>query len=146
MGALFRLSPDPVTGELIRTVLTDFGVGPSTGRNPRAVAVEPDGQILVLNGSGGTTGVPFAERPLLVRIDPETGARTVVSDFGNRQQGDPSDPPNCTTSCLGVEARGLAVEADGQILVVDAQAGQGETGNGQGLLSGSTPKPGPAPA
>ena len=131
-GVLYRLSPDPVTGALTRTVLSDFGVGPSTGRNPRAVTVEADGQILVINRSGGTTQV--IERPLLVRIDPETGTRTALSDFGNRAQGDPNDPPTCTTSCLGVEPRGLAVEADGQILVIDAQAGQGDTGNGQGVL------------
>ena len=34
-GALHRISRDPVTGDLVRTILTDFGVGPNTGRNPR---------------------------------------------------------------------------------------------------------------
>ena len=53
-GALYRLRPDPVTGELTRTVLSDFGAGANTGRNPRAVAVEADGQILVINAIGGT--------------------------------------------------------------------------------------------
>ena len=33
-GALHRLRRNPVTGELVRTILTDFGVGPSTGRDP----------------------------------------------------------------------------------------------------------------
>jgi sugar lactone lactonase YvrE len=121
-GALFRLTPDPATGTLTRTVLTDFGVGPSTGRNPRAVAVEADGRILVLNGNGGT-----AERALLVRVDQDTGARAVVSDFGSDAQG-----------ALGVEPRGVAVEADGRIVVIDAQAGT----SGQGQLVRVDPRTG----
>ena len=112
-GALYRISRDPVTGDLVRTIVTDFGVGPNTGRNPRAVAVEADGHILVLNGNGGT-----ADRAVLVRLNPITGTRAIVSDFGNSSQGG-----------LGVEPRGVAVGANGQILVIDAQAGtfgQGE--------------------
>ena len=140
-GALYRLSPDPATGELTRTVLSDFGDGGDTGRNPRAIAVEADGQILVINAIGGTFVV--GARAVLVRIDPNTGARSIVSDFGNRaQNGHPSDPPTCTTSCLGVEPRGLVVEAGGQILVIDAQAGQGDTGNGQGVLFRVDPQTG----
>jgi sugar lactone lactonase YvrE len=111
-GALYRLVPDPGTGELVRTILTDFGVGDSTGRNPRAVTVEADGQILVVNGNGGT-----ANRAVLVRIDPPTGDRRIVTDFGNDQQGP-----------LGIDPRGVAVEADGQILVIDAQAGTSGAG------------------
>ena len=71
----------------MRTILTDFGVGASTGRDPRAVAVEANGQILVLNASGGSTGVPVTNRALLVRVDPVTGARAIVSDFGSSLQG-----------------------------------------------------------
>ena len=134
MGALYRISRDPVTGELVRTMLTDFGVGPNTGRNPVAVAVEADGHILVLNGSGGTTGIPVANRAVLVRIDPVTGARTIVSDFGDSGQGG-----------LGVEPRGVAVEAGGSILVIDAQAGIGERVRGRVSSSGSIPRPGSAP-
>jgi sugar lactone lactonase YvrE len=113
LGALYRLSPD-ATGELTRSVVTDFGAGPSTGRGPRAVTVETDGQILVLNATGGT-----GNRAVLVRVDPATGARAVVSDFGSDGQGP-----------LGVEPRGVAVEPDGRILVIDAQAGT----SGQGEL------------
>ncbi|HET8952900.1 MAG TPA: hypothetical protein VFN44_20420 [Solirubrobacteraceae bacterium] len=106
-GALYRLGPE-------RTILSDFGAGSATGRTPRAVAVEPDGGILVINASGGTSN-----RALLVRVDADTGARSVVSDFGNGSQGS-----------LGVEPRGVAVEPDGEVLVIDAQAG----GAGQGEL------------
>jgi sugar lactone lactonase YvrE len=54
---------------------------------------------------------------VLVRIDPDTRDREIVTDFGNREQG-----------ALGTEPRGVAVEADGQILVVDAAAGTGGFG------------------
>ena len=112
-GVLYRLSPDPVTGELVRTMLTDFGVGPNTGRNPRAVTVEADGQILVTTGIPGTLN----NRALLVRVDPVTGARAIVSDFGDSSQGG-----------LGIEPRGVAVEAGGAILVIDAQGGTSALG------------------
>ena len=105
-GALYRLRPDPVTGELTPTVLSDFGDGTDTGRNPRAVAVEADGQILVTTGLPGTVD----NRPLLVRVDPVTGARAVVSDFEG-------------SSARREEPRGVAVEAGGAILVLDAQGG-----------------------
>lgn len=125
-GVLYRISPDPITGVLTRVVLTDFGIGPNTGRTPRAVAVEADGQILVINGVRGTSS-----RGVLVRVDPVTGARAIVSDFGDSGQGE-----------LGVEPRGVAVEAGGQILVIDAQAGQGTTGNGLGVLFRINPQTG----
>ena len=112
-GVLYRLSPDPVTGELVRTILTDFGVGPNTGRHPRAVTVEADGQILVTTGIPGTVN----NRALLVRVDPVTGARAIVSDFGDSSQGG-----------LGIEPRGVAVEAGGAILVIDAQGGTSALG------------------
>ena len=88
------------------TVLSDFGDGTDTGRNPRAVAVEADGQILVTTGLPGTVD----NRPLLVRVDPVTGARAVVSDFEG-------------SSARREEPRGVAVEAGGAILVLDAQGG-----------------------
>jgi sugar lactone lactonase YvrE len=119
-GALYRLRFD--ASGLTRTIVTDFGEGPGTGRNPRAVTVDEDGQILVVNGNGGT-----GNRAVLVRVDPGTGARTVVSDFGNSAQGS-----------LGVEPRGVAVDANGQIFVIDAQAGT----SGLGELVRVDPKTG----
>ena len=112
-GVLYRLSRDPVTGDLIRTVLTDFGVGADTGRNPRAVAVEADGQILVTTGIPGTLN----NKPLLVRVDPVSGGRTIVSDFQDGSQG-----------ALGIDPRGIATEAGGAILVIDAQGGPSALG------------------
>jgi cysteine-rich repeat protein/uncharacterized repeat protein (TIGR03803 family) len=74
-GLLFRV--DPVSG--VRTVLSDFGnaaQGP-LGRHPFGVAVEPSGSVLVVDNVAGTNN-----RGTLFRVDPTTGMRTVLSDFG----------------------------------------------------------------
>jgi hypothetical protein len=65
------------------------------------VAVEAGGTILVVDRSAGTNG-----QGGLFRVDPTTGARTVLSDFGSGAN-------------QGVDPLGVAVEAGGTILVVD---------------------------
>ncbi len=107
-GALFRV--DPLSGA--RTVLSDFGIGANPGDNPFGVAVEPNGTILVVDSTAGTGG-----RGALFRIDPLSGARTLLSDFGSG-----ANP--------GRDPVGVAVEPNGTILVVDQSAGTG----GQGAL------------
>ena len=100
-GKLFRV--DPVTGN--RTLLSDFAnaaQGP-LGLDPNGVAVERSGAILVVDQNVGA-GFPGA----LFRVDPLTGNRTLLSDFGNAAQGP-----------LGVDPVGVAVESSGAILVVD---------------------------
>ncbi len=72
-GALFRI--DPTTGA--RTLLSDFGMGANPGVDPYGVAVEAWGSLLVSDYSAGTGG-----NGALFRIDPTTGARTLLSDFG----------------------------------------------------------------
>jgi hypothetical protein len=110
LGALFRV--DSVTGT--RTLLSDFGAGAQgpLGIDPVGVAVEASGQILVADETGGT-GLLGA----LFRVDPTTGARTLLSDFGAGAQGP-----------LGVNPTGVTVEASGQILVVDPSTGTGGGG------------------
>jgi uncharacterized repeat protein (TIGR03803 family) len=102
-GALFRVNPTTQ----IRTIVSDFGnpgQGP-LGQRPFGVAVEANGQILVVDGSAGTNA-----RGALFRVNPTTGTRTLLSDFGQGQnQGD--------------APFGVAVEANGNILVVDVGAG-----------------------
>ena len=105
-GALFVV--DPATGA--RTVLSDFGSGANPGFNPVGVAVEPDGTILVIDINAGT-GFQGA----LFRVDPLTGARTLLSDFGSG--ANPGESPV-----------GVAVEPNGTILVVDVSAGTGNLG------------------
>jgi Ca2+-binding RTX toxin-like protein len=110
LGALFRI--DPTTGQ--RTVLSDFGDAAmgATGFQPVGVAVESTGQILVIDRGAGTSLLGA-----LFRIDPTTGQRTLLSDFGNAALG-----------ALGDDPVSVAVESTGQILVVDVQAGQGSVG------------------
>ena len=79
-GALFRVAQ--MSGA--RTVLSDFGAGANQGISPYGVAVETSGQILVIDYNAGT-GMLGA----LFRVDPVSGARTVLSDFGaGANQGD----------------------------------------------------------
>jgi hypothetical protein len=86
-GALFEV--DPATGS--RTVLSDFGVGANQGVDPRGVAVQPNGTILVVDAGAGTNG-----QGALFVVFPDTGNRTVLSDFG-------------VGANQGVDPRGVAV-------------------------------------
>lgn len=71
---------DPKTGQ--RTVLSDFDdpTQGALGAGLFGVAVEGSGEIIV--SADGATGAS-----LLLRIDPETGQRTVLSDSADRTQG-----------------------------------------------------------
>ena len=111
-GTVFRdalLRVNPVNGQ--RTVLSDFGdpaQGPLGGQCSFGVAIEASGTILATdcNNLGSSSG------GLLFRIDPLTGQRTVLSDFGNPAQGGLAQFPS-----------GMAVEASGMILVAAPFAG-----------------------
>src|SRR5262249_34828456 len=72
-GALFRVNP--ATGT--RWLLSDFGDGDNRGVNPGGVAVDGNGNILVSDVDAGTDTLGA-----LFRVDPNTGARTLLSDFG----------------------------------------------------------------
>ena len=82
LGLLYRV--DPQSGA--RAILSDLNTGANTGREPEGVAVEANGQILVIDKHAG----PFT-RGMLFRVDPQTGERTIASDFGAgaNQGGDP---------------------------------------------------------
>ncbi|MEQ1560954.1 MAG: hypothetical protein ABL933_18715 [Methyloglobulus sp.] len=113
VGTNFRdaiLRVDRVTGQ--RTMLSDFGdptQGVVGGQCAFGLAVETSGKILATDcdnfGSASSGG-------LLFRIDPITGTRALLSDFGNAQQGG-------LTQSLG----GIALESSGHILVVAPFAG-----------------------
>jgi hypothetical protein len=99
---IFRVNPR--TGK--RHLLSDF-TNPAQGVDAvdvafsHGLAVERSRRILV--NSGGSV---FAPRNLLVRIDPETGDRTILSDFDKPPQG-----------TVGNSLQGLAVEKSGKIVV-----------------------------
>ncbi len=104
-GALLRV--DPKSGA--RTLLSDFGdpAQGTPGGQIGGVAVEPSGYILVTGLQTGTES-----KGALLRVDPKSGVRTVLSDFGNSAQG-----------VLGAGPFGVAVEPSGPILVMDPNAG-----------------------
>jgi hypothetical protein len=108
VGALFRVNP--TTG--IRTLLSDFGQRQNQGERPGSVAVEANGNILVVS-QGGTN---FSDA--LFRVNRNNGSRTLLSDFGNAGQG-----------LLGRFANSVAVEASGQILVTYINAGTNNRGS-----------------
>lgn len=59
-------------------MVSDFGSGANQGVFPFGVAVEPNGPILVIDLDAGT-----GSQGALFRVDPVTGDRTLVSDFGS---------------------------------------------------------------
>lgn len=82
-GKLYRVNQR--TGAF--SVLTDFGAGPfeTFGFSPVDIALEASGNILVADMDAG---VPFNEHGSVWRIDPRSGARSVLSNFGqNANQG-----------------------------------------------------------
>ena len=101
-SAIFRVHP--VTGK--RRLLSDFadaaqGADVADLWFSRGLAIETSGQILA--ASGGSIAAP---RNLLLRIDRNTGQRSVLSDFDNPEQGN-----------SGVSLAGVAVEKSGNIIV-----------------------------
>ncbi|MGH8941118.1 MAG: calcium-binding protein [Actinomycetes bacterium] len=92
---------------------------------------KPPGRVLGLFATLGLIAAPAAadetyvldrdtgtgNAAVLFRVDAASGARTLVSDFGNLAQGPLGDEPN-----------GLAVEAAGTVLVCDFNAGTGRNG------------------
>ncbi|MGH8653848.1 MAG: hypothetical protein ACREYE_17500 [Gammaproteobacteria bacterium] len=109
-GALFRVDPKSGT----RMVLSDFG-NPAQGTPIGTIgglAVEPSGYILATGFQTGTDS-----KGVLFRVDPKSGVRTLLSDFGNPAQG-----------VLGAGPFGVAVEPSGYILVMDPNAGTDSKG------------------
>ena len=109
-GALFRV--DPVSG--LRTLVSDFGDATQGPTGPIGLALEADGTVLVIDFIAGTNF-----QGALFRVDPVSGLRTLLSDFGDATQG-----------LAGSDPFGLALEANGRVLVIDANAGT----NSQGAL------------
>ncbi len=80
-GGLFRVDLDNGNRTLVSD-LSDNGQGP-TASNPFDVAEGSDGAIYVITELGGLNN----DGGLLFRVDPDTGFRTIVSDFGDPVQG-----------------------------------------------------------
>ena len=124
LGQLFTVNPS--TGQ--RVVFSDFNNAAQgvLGVDPNAVGWKPPGllglipgAVLVTDGSGGTN-----EQGALYTIDPSTGQRTLLSDFGNSSQGPLGLYPQSVLVTPGL--LGLA----NSVLVCDPFAGT----NGQGAI------------
>ena len=132
LGALFLVNPK--TGQ--RVVLSDFGnpaQGP-LGSVPVSVAVVAGGQIFVSDLFAGELAVGGA----LFEVDPNTGNRTIVSDFG---QGDiqgylyyglvVDDKGRLIANLQGLPLNGIvrvAPKTDTRVLISDlSNTAQGET-------------------
>jgi hypothetical protein len=104
-GASGVIRVDPVTGA--RTTVSENSAPPGGPAfvNPVGVALEADGDILVADGDafGGGGGV--------IRVDAVRGARTTVSE----NAAPPGGP-------AFLDPEGVALEADGDILVADVNA------------------------
>jgi hypothetical protein len=94
---LFRI--DPSTG--MRTVVSDFAdFSQGTGNDffALSMAVDGSGSILIVGASLNIVRQPYY---LLLRVDPLTGARAVVTDFSNSVQG-----PTGTVAALAFDHSG----------------------------------------
>ena len=104
-GALFRV--DPTIGN--RTIISDFGNAAqgALGSFPSGVAINTSGDILVIDTNAGTSSLGA-----LFTVDPSSGNRAIISDFGNAAQG-----------ALGSFPSGVALDTSGEILVIDSSVG-----------------------
>ena len=80
--------------------------------NPEGLTLDAAGTILVIDLDAGT-----GSAGALFTVVPATGARTILSDFGDATQGP-----------TGVSPLSLTLNAAGTILVVDPSAGTGSAG------------------
>ena len=109
-GALFKVNLS--TGQ--RTLLSDFGdssQGP-LGDNPTGISRWTDQSAFIVDPDAGTE-----EKGALFSVSLATGARTLLSDFGNAAQGP-----------TGLNPGGVAQGADGVVLVGDPEGGTGAAG------------------
>lgn len=110
LGALFKI--DLTTGQ--RTIISNFGdsnQGPP-GENPGGLDIDLSGKVLAIDTAAGTD-----DHGALFSIDPFSGQRAIVSDFGNSSQGP-----------LGVDPLIVRIDSSGDALVVDNAAGTDELG------------------
>ena len=138
-GAVVRVNPR--TGA--RTIISDAttGSGPALVRPilNGAIAVEASGAFVVPGSDPSTFDPSTGRRPVLVRVDPRTGAQTIISDgtMGGW-------PPGFFARSIAVEATGTFVVAGGfpaAVVRVDPMTGaptivsDATTGSGPQLRS-----------
>jgi len=121
-GALIAINPS--TGQ--RSLVSDFGnpsQGLPLGVTPRGVAASSGilgfgTAIYVIDNNAGTNS-----HGLLTKIDPNTGNRTVLSDFGDNAQG----PLGSSPSSIAIAPAGL-FGLEPKLLVLDTAVGTFQVG------------------
>lgn len=121
-GALIAINPS--TGQ--RSLVSDFGnpsQGLPLGVTPRGVAASSGilgfgTAIYVIDNNAGTNG-----HGLLTKIDPNTGNRTVLSDFGDNSQG----PLGSSPSSIAIAPAGV-FGLEPKLLVLDTAVGTYQVG------------------
>ncbi len=103
-GGLIKV--DAATGARTTFSENNSPVGGPDFDTPAAIAFEADGHFVVAE-----TDVSGVRNPSVIRVDPATGVRTLVSDNATPAGGPQFSQP-----------QGIAVEADGSILVADLTA------------------------
>jgi hypothetical protein len=105
---LYRI--DPATGN--RTVIASASVGTGPAMSPIDIAFAASGELIVSNSASLTFGPggPVATPGSIMRVDPATGNRTILSGAAVGSGPDLLDPA------------GLELEPDGEILLADAGA------------------------
>jgi hypothetical protein len=106
---------DPATG--VRTILSDFGDLSQGPTNPIPVLFDndPPGALAIQDATAIFVAHPFFgtdAKGALFRVEPSTGVRTILSDFGNPAQGPPVGTGNRSDYRL-------AIESSGDFLVLD---------------------------
>ena len=129
-GAILHV--DPQTG--LRTVIAELR---NLESEASGIAIDADGDLLVVERSRpGPRGLPPSQPSEIVRVDPETGAQSVVASF----------PP--IIGQIDVSPFGIAIDASGDLLVtdvgrstilrIDAATGATEVVSSGGLLAAPT--------
>jgi hypothetical protein len=108
----FLLHPKAPTPALLAMLILGL-----TSFAPIHASDVPAGTIMVIDSGSGTNG-----QGALYEVDPNTGTRTLVSDFGNASQGPTGQKLVAIT--IQVDALGL----NSTVLVADAGAGTGYAG------------------
>ena len=99
---------NPITG--VRTVVTLLN---TRDNSPTGIAIDANGDLLVIERGGGQPRGIGTGDPDIVRVDPVTGAQSVVVSF------------LADAGLIGIVPTGIAIDANGDLLVTYDQLGAG---------------------
>ena len=101
LNAVFRVDPRSGDRTIVSAATPDFG---PPLQAPGGIAVEANGALVITD-----VGLPRKLAPTVLRVDPRSGTRTIVSD----------GPPLPPLASVAVLRASIAVAADGALIVAD---------------------------